>query len=66
MQKYRNANDLGYPIGTMLLGYLKESGRPFGLSVLGTANSEAVILGVMNAWEAADTGRRRPPPPLEN
>jgi amidase len=56
----------GYPIGTVPLGYLKESGRLFGLDIFGTANSEAVILGVMNALEAADSQRRRPPPLLEN
>lgn len=50
----------------MPLGYLKDSGRPFGLTIVGTANSEAVILGVMNAWEAANPGRRRPPPLLES
>lgn len=56
----------GYPIGTVPLGYLKESGRSFGLDIVGTGNSEAVILGVMNAWEAAAPQRRRPPPLLKN
>jgi len=47
------------------LGYLHESGRPFGLDIVGTANSEMVILGFMNVWEKAEPKRRRVPPLLE-
>jgi amidase len=65
-REYKDTDLAGYPIGTVPLGYSEESGRPFGLDIVGTANSEAVILGVMNAWEAADPQRRRPPPLLEN
>ncbi|KAL3422796.1 hypothetical protein PVAG01_04543 [Phlyctema vagabunda] len=54
----------GYPIATMPLGYLEESGRPFGLSIISTAHSEATILGVMNAWELADPKRRQIPAAL--
>jgi len=54
----------GYPIGTMPLGYLEETGRPFGLSVLASAHQEATILAVMAAWEKLMT--RKIPAPLSN
>lgn len=51
----------GYPIGTMPLGYLEESGRPFGLTVLASAGQEHKILAVMRCWERSNPERRRVP-----
>lgn len=49
----------------MPLGYLKESGRPFGLTLVGAADTEETILGMMGFWEFTSEPRR-PPPLLVN
>lgn len=56
----------GYPIGTMPLGYLKDSGRPFGLTILASAGQEHKILALMRNWESSDPERRRIPLALQN
>lgn len=35
----------------MPLGYLKETGHPFSLCIVATANDEDRILAAMSAWE---------------
>lgn len=59
-----NAVNVGYPAGTMPLGYLEPSGRPFGLCVLARANEESKIISIMSAWESVNFPQRRLPKPL--
>lgn len=61
-----NKPNEGYPIGTMPLGYLKDSGRPFGLTILASAGQEHKILALMRNWESSDPERRRIPLALQN
>lgn len=58
--------NVGYPIGTVPLGYLEESGRPFGLTVLVSAGQEHKILALVRNWERSDPERRRVPLALQN
>ncbi|KAL0639983.1 hypothetical protein Q9L58_000811 [Maublancomyces gigas] len=53
----------GYPIATVPLGYINESGRPFGLSFFTGADGEEMLIRVLGAWEK-EFGRRRVPSAL--
>ena len=48
----------------MPLGYLRASGRPYGLCVLAGKNQEGKIFSVMSAWEATVFHRQLPTPML--
>lgn len=50
----------GYPIATAPLGYIEESGRPFGVSFFTGAGGEEVLVRVLGAWEREFGGRRVP------
>lgn len=50
----------GYPIATAPLGYISESGRPFGLSFFTGADGEEMLIRVLAAWEREFGGRRVP------
>lgn len=50
----------GYPIATAPLGYINESGRPFGLSFFAGAGREEMLIRVLGAWEKESGGRRAP------
>lgn len=53
----------GYPIATAPLGYVKESGRPFGLAFFTGAGEEEMLIRVLGAWEK-EFGVRRVPSAL--
>ena len=48
----------GYPSLVVPAGYRRSSRRPFGLSFLGTAGTERVLLGLGRAFERAAQARR--------
>lgn len=52
--------NVGYPIGTMPLGYLLPSGRPHGLSILSSKCNDALILKIMHVYDTKSFTRRVP------
>ncbi|KAL8849114.1 MAG: hypothetical protein Q9221_005883 [Calogaya cf. arnoldii] len=50
----------GYPTATVPLGYHRQSGRPFGLSLVAKAHEEGKLLEIMNVYEATFPKRRLP------
>ncbi|KAI1121419.1 amidase signature domain-containing protein [Nemania abortiva] len=50
----------GCPTACVPLGYLKPSGRPFGLSFIARPGKEDLLLGLMSAWEATSDPRKLP------
>ncbi|KAI0096016.1 amidase signature domain-containing protein [Nemania sp. FL0031] len=50
----------GCPTATVPLGYLKQSGRPFGLSFIARPRKEDLLLELMSAWEAISEPRKLP------
>ncbi|KAM6475991.1 putative amidase [Trichoderma sp. SZMC 28011] len=53
--------NVGYPMGTMPLGYLVPSGRPHGLSILTSKCNDALILRIMHAYDTKSFTRMVPP-----
>ncbi|CDZ97832.1 Amidases [Phaffia rhodozyma] len=51
---------VGYPIGTVPLGYLNSTGQPFGMAIIVKKWNEPTLIGIMAAFEAAFAKRRVP------
>lgn len=51
----------GYPIASMPLGYVENTGRPFGMAAIASAHKEATLIKVQSAWDRT-IGRFHPPP----
>jgi len=49
-------------MATVPLGYLKESGIPFGMTVIAREHAEDVLLRFMSVWEATFPPRQVPRP----
>lgn len=43
---------VGYPVGTVPLGYSKTNGRPFRVCVVTTARKEEKMFRAVSAWNA--------------
>ncbi|PKK44313.1 hypothetical protein CI102_10892 [Trichoderma harzianum] len=52
--------NVGYPMGTMLLGYLLPSGRPHGLSIITSKYNDALILRIMHVYGTKSFTRKVP------
>lgn len=57
---FRDTDIIGYPMAGVPLGYIKSSGRPYGLQVVAPANQEAKLMKFMAAWESISPPRRLP------
>lgn len=55
----------GYPVVTAPLGYVRESGRPFGVNFMAGWEGEEVLMRVLGAWEVEFGGGRRVPGVLD-